>query len=158
MNISRKTEANPWIARIDWKNMKIFRKRSTCPSIPVSCPNCANTCSRRPSSLVGKGGHAGQGGRRYRNGTRRKGAPGAEYSLYLSDTRWVSALSGTEPLDREEGELFRCTMRRDGRKWKPMRGRLPWFRARTVFNEPAQFSPSRLRRGRRIFSPLMCEE
>lgn len=62
MNISRKTEANPWIARIDWKNMKIFRKRSTCPSIPVSCPNCANTCSRRPSSLVGKGGHAGQGG------------------------------------------------------------------------------------------------
>lgn len=123
MNVSRRTEANyPWIAGIDWKNMKIFRKRSTCPSIPVSCPNCANTCSRRPSSLVGKGGHAGQGGRRYRNGTRRKGAPGAEYSLYLSDTRWVSALSGTEPLDREEGELFRCTMRRDGRKWKPMAG------------------------------------
>lgn len=83
MNISRKTEANPWIARIDWKNMKIFRKRSTCPSIPVSCPNCANTCSRRPSSLVGKGGHAGQGGRRYRNGTRRKGAPGAEYEQPL---------------------------------------------------------------------------
>lgn len=48
MNVSRRTEANyPWIARIDWKNMKIFRKRSTCPSIPVSCPNCANTCSRR---------------------------------------------------------------------------------------------------------------
>lgn len=163
MNVSRRTEANyPWIARIDWKNMKIFRKRSTCPSIPVSCPNCANTCSRRPSSLVGKGGHAGQGGRRYRNGTRRKGAPGAEYEqpLFIGHSVGVRALGDGTVGQRGGGVISvhdatrRAKMKADGR----LRGRLPWFRARTVFNEPAQFSPSRLRRGRRIFSPLMCEE